>query len=180
MMVAVVFRNQGTLGKFIGDGLMVFFGAPMEDPFQEEHAVTAALEMQRELRKLNAKWQSDGRPAVRIGIGINSGNAVVGNIGATERLEYTAIGDTVNLASRIETATREINADILVSEYTYDAVRGLFPMERIGPINVKRRADPVVVYSVQDAEQAAVPPDTEGPSDTQPPEAPAGERPRDA
>jgi adenylate cyclase len=174
MMVAVVFRNRGTLDKFIGDGLMVFFGAPVEDPFQEEHALTAALEMQRELRKLGAKWQAEGRPAIRIGIGINSGNAVVGNIGATERLEYTAIGDTVNLASRIETATREIDADILVSEYTYDAVRGMFPMERIGPIKVKGRADPVVVYSVLNAERVAAPPDAAGPSDTQPPEAQAG------
>jgi adenylate cyclase len=172
MMVAVVFRNQGTLDKFIGDGLMVFFGAPLEDPLQEEHAVTTALEMQRELRKLGAKWQSEGRPPLRIGIGINSGNAVVGNIGATERMEYTAIGDTVNLASRLETATREVDADILVSEYTYNAVRGLFPMERIGPIKVKGRADEVVVYSVRDSEPVAASP---GQSDKGPPDAPAAE-----
>jgi adenylate cyclase len=157
MMVAVVFRNQGTLDKFIGDGLMVFFGAPLEDPFQEEHAITAALEMQRELRKLTAKWQSEGRPSIRIGIGINSGNAVVGNIGATERMEYTAIGDTVNLASRLQTATREIDADILVSEYTYNAVRGMFEMERIGPIKVKGRADEVVAYAVRDARETSAP-----------------------
>lgn len=148
-MIDAAFRNHTTSVKFLGDGLMVIFGAPADDPYQEEHAVKAALEMQVELRELCAQWEREGRPAVRIGIGINSGAAVVGNFGSTQRMEYTAIGDTVNLAARLETATKEVGADILISEYTYNAVRGLFRTTRVGPIQVKGRSDPVVVYSVE-------------------------------
>ena len=148
-MVDVIFRNRGTLDKFIGDGLMVFFGAPVEDPRQEEHAVRTAIEMQQALRDLDAKWSADARPTLRIGIGIHSGAAIVGNIGASRRMEYTAIGDTVNLASRLETATREHEADILISESTHAAVAGLFPTRGIGPIHVKGRSEPVVAYAVE-------------------------------
>jgi len=149
-MVEIVFRNQGTLDKFIGDGMMVIFGAPADDPYQEEHALRAAEEMQRELRALSEKWQREGRPPIRIGIGINSGTAIVGNIGASERMEYTAIGDTVNLASRLQAATRDVNADILMSEYTYHALRGVVKANKIGPVQVKGRSEPVVTYAVQE------------------------------
>ncbi|MCP9493257.1 MAG: HAMP domain-containing protein [Pyrinomonadaceae bacterium MAG19_C2-C3] len=148
IMVDVVFRHHGMLDKFIGDGMMVIFGAPVDDPHQEEHAIRAALEMQQEVYKLCEKWELQGRSSIRIGIGINSGSAVVGNIGSDERLEYTAIGDTVNLASRLESATKELGVDILISEYTYDAVRGLFPAMPQGEVHVKGRQQPVMTYSV--------------------------------
>lgn len=148
IMVDVVFRHHGMLDKFIGDGMMVIFGAPVDDPDQEEHAIRAALEMQREVHKLCEKWELQGRSSIRIGIGINSGSAVVGNIGSDERLEYTAIGDTVNLASRLESATKELGVDILISEYTYDAVRGLFPAMPQGEVHVKGRQQPVMTYAV--------------------------------
>lgn len=144
-MVDVVFRNHATLSKFIGDGLMVIFGAPGDDPYQEEHAVQAALEMRDELCKL---CEERGR-SIRIGIGINSGAAVVGNLGSSRRIEYTAIGDTVNLAARLEGATKDVGADILISEYTYAAIRGIFKTTQVGAIQVKGRSDPVVVYSVE-------------------------------
>lgn len=150
-MVEIVMRNQGTLDKFIGDGLMVIFGAPVEDPYQEEHAVRSALEMQQEFSQLSKKWELQGRSA-RIGVGINSGNAIVGNIGSTRRMEYTAIGDTVNLASRLESATKELGVDILISEYTYNAVRGAFKTNRMGSIQIKGRTDPVQTYSVENAQ----------------------------
>jgi adenylate cyclase len=148
-MVDVIFRNRGTLDKFIADGLMVFFGAPVEDPQQEEHAVRTAIEMQQALRELDEKWSADARPTLRIGIGIRSGAAIVGNIGASRRMEYTAIGDTVNLASRLETATREHEADILISESTHASVAGMFGTRSIGPIRVKGRSEPVVAYGVE-------------------------------
>lgn len=148
-MVEVVVRHTGTVDKFIGDGLMAFFGVPEEDNFQEEHAVHAALEMQQELCKLNEKWSAEGRSPLRIGIGINSGNAIVGNIGSAQRLEYTAIGDTVNLAARLETATKEFGVDVLISEYTFNSLKGSpFKIERKGEAKVKGRADSVVVYSI--------------------------------
>lgn len=147
-MVQVVFRNQGTLDKFLGDGLMVIFGAPQEDPYQEEHALQTALEMQEQIRLLCEKWKTEGRTPIRIGIGINSGTAIVGNIGSSRRMEYTAIGDTVNLASRLESATKELGAGILLSEYTYNAVRGAFQTTNRGTIQIKGRRDPVQVYAL--------------------------------
>ena len=148
-MVEVTIRNHGTIDKFLGDGMMVIFGAPLDDAYQEQHAVTAALEMQHELRELCAKWEKEGRPPVRMGIGINSGNAVVGNIGSLEHIEYTAVGDTVNLASRLESVTKELGVEIIVSEPTYDAVRPLFQFKSAGTVNIRGRHDAVHAYSVE-------------------------------
>jgi adenylate cyclase len=149
-MVAVVLRHRGYIDKFIGDGMMVTFGAPEEDPQQEMHAITAALEMQKELRKLCAQWKARGRGGFRMGIGVNSGYAVVGNIGSETHMEYTAIGDAVNLASRLQSATRNVDAEILVSETTRDAAGPMFRWAPLGQIVVKGRLQPVSVYSVED------------------------------
>lgn len=155
-MVEVVFRNNGTLDKFIGDGMMVIFGAPEDDPYQEEHALKAALEMQSELRLLAEKWKLEG-VNLRIGIGINSGPAIVGNIGSSRRMEYTAIGDTVNLASRLESATKELGVNILISEYTHNAVRGSFRFRNMGAVQVRGRTESVLTYSVEEPEPAPKP-----------------------
>src|SRR5260370_29459769 len=138
-MVEVVLGNQGTIDKFLGEGMMVIFGAPLDDPYQEEHAVAAALEMQKELETLCVKWQAEGLPRVRMGIGINSGSAVVGNIGSEEHMEYTAIGDTVNLASRLESATKELDAEIIFSESTYDTVRSICKWKPTDPAQRRGR-----------------------------------------
>ncbi len=148
-MVDVVLRNHGTIDKFLGDGMMVIFGAPLDDPYQEEHAITAAIEMQRELQVLADKRTAEGKRPVRMGIGINSGTAVVGNIGSKERMEYTAIGDAVNLAARLESATRDLGVEIIVSEQTYDAVRPLFKWKPTGEFLVKGRSEPVRAYCVE-------------------------------
>jgi adenylate cyclase len=150
-MVEVVFRNNGTLDKFIGDGMMVIFGAPEDDPFQEEHALKTAIEMQRELKRLAERWKPEGLN-IRSGIGINSGPAVVGNIGSSRRMDYTAIGDTVNLASRLESATKDMSVGILVSEYTYMAARGNFKFREMGSIHVKGRVDAVMTYTPEDSD----------------------------
>jgi adenylate cyclase len=147
-MVDVVFKNRGTLDKFMGDGLMVIFGAPQDDPYQEEHALRAAVEMQHALQALRKKWRPEGID-IRVGIGIHSGPAVVGNIGSSRRMAYTAIGDTVNLASRLESATKELGVEILVSEYTYHAVRGSFQFREMGAVQVRGRSEPVRTYAVE-------------------------------
>jgi len=154
-MVEVVFRNKGTLDKFIGDGMMVIFGAPEDDEYQEVNALKAALEMQSELLSLAAKWKPEGLN-LRIGIGINSGPAIVGNIGSSRRMEYTAIGDTVNLASRLESATKELGVGILISEYTHNALRGSFRFKNMGAVHVKGRVDPVLTYSVEEEPVPAI------------------------
>jgi adenylate cyclase len=148
-MVEVILRHQGTIDKFLGDGMMVIFGAPLDDPYQEEHAVTAACEMQRELNDLCAKWQAEGRAVLKMGVGINSGAAIVGNIGTTEHMEYTAIGDAVNLAARLESATKELGLDIVVSEHTYSAIRPLFHWKSAGEITLRGRSESVRAYTVE-------------------------------
>jgi adenylate cyclase len=148
-MVEVIFRHNGTLDKFIGDGIMVIFGAPEDDVYQEEHALRAAIEMQRELHKLAEKWAPQGI-GIRIGIGINSGPAVVGNIGSSRRMDYTAIGDTVNLASRLESASKDLGVGIVISEYTYNAVRGAFRFREMGSVQVRGRTEPVLTYTPEE------------------------------
>ncbi len=150
LMVEVVFRNQGTLDKFMGDGLMAIFGAPENDPYQEEHALKSALEMQQELAKLQVRWEAEGIH-IRIGVGIHSGPAIVGTIGSSRRMEYTAIGDTVNVASRLQTATKELGADILISEHTYYGAKGAFPFRNMGTITVRGREEPLTVYALESA-----------------------------
>jgi adenylate cyclase len=147
-MVEVVQRNHGMIDKFIGDGMMAIFGAPLEDLRHGEHAVTTALEMQSELLKLSGNWEGLGRKGFRMGIGINSGNAVVGNIGSRAHMEYTAIGDTVNLTSRLQTATKEFDAEILVSKTTYDAAGSQFQARALGERQVRGRLQPVQIYGV--------------------------------
>ena len=147
-MIDVIFRNKGTLDKFLGDGLMVLFGAPLEDAEQESNAVRAAIEMQQELRRLSTKWLKDLNAKIRIGIGIHTGQAIVGNVGSEKRMEYTAIGDTVNVASRLESSTKTVGVSILVSETTHAGARRMFQFDDRGAISVKGRHAPIAVYSV--------------------------------
>jgi adenylate cyclase len=148
-MLNVIFERNGTLDKFLGDGLMVEFGAPLDDEKQETHAVETAIQMQRALAELNRKWESLGRPQLEMGVGIHTGQAVVGNIGSEKRLEYTAIGDTVNVASRLEHATKEIHVPILVSEATHSALSKQFKTKSLGPISLPGRETPIGVFSVE-------------------------------
>ncbi len=147
-MVEVVFRNGGTLDKFIGDGMMVIFGAPTADPMQEDKAINTAMEMQRELTLLGEKWLSEGKQPMQIGVGVHSGSAIVGNIGSSQRMDYTAVGDTVNLAARLEAATRTLGVKIIVSESTIAGLKGSYPLRDMGTIKVKGRAGGTQVYAI--------------------------------
>ena len=143
--VEVVFRHGGTLDKFIGDCIMAFWGAPLEDPLHAEHAVAAALEMERVLKAFKAELGEAGRE-FDVGIGIHSGTAVVGFIGAEQKLDYTAIGDAVNLASRIEGLTKEARSRILVSRDTMEACHNSFEFVSRGSYQVKGRAQQVELF----------------------------------
>ncbi len=147
-MLDVIFANFGTLDKFLGDGIMVEFGAPLDDNMQEQHAIVTALGMQEKLRSLREKWASEGKPPIEMGIGIHTGTAVVGNIGSEERLEYTAIGDTVNVAARLEQSTKLLKVAILASEQTVTPVKELFVVENLGAMTVAGRSKEIVVYSI--------------------------------
>jgi adenylate cyclase len=152
-MIEAIFRNQGTLDKFLGDGLMAVFGAPLDDPQHELHAVTAALEMQQRLASLRERWHGD-KAEIASGIGIHTGDAIVGNIGSEQRMEYTAIGDTVNIASRLEFATKEHRCEILLSESTVEALGDAFSLRRIGDIQCRGVAQPLTIYAVEGARPA--------------------------
>ncbi len=148
-MLDVIFKNFGTLDKFIGDGIMVEFGAPLDDPMQERHALATAIEMHQVLQKLDEKWAAEGKPRIQIGIGIHTGYAVVGNMGSEKRLEYTAVGDTVNIASRLEFSTKTLQVPILISETTYAAIKEIYPCKSMGLISLPGLEKQVSVYALE-------------------------------
>ena len=155
VMSEVIERHGGTLDKFIGDGMMATFGSPNDDPYQEERAVRAALDLQEKISELSAKCEEESWPAINAGIGIHSGYAVVGSMGSTKHMEYTAIGETVNTAHYLESATKQFRASIVISQYTYNAIRGQFNVKPLGQVNVKGHSEPMVVYSVESLREMA-------------------------
>jgi adenylate cyclase len=153
-MLEVIFRNHGTLDKFIGDGLMVEFGAPLDDPLQEQHALDAALQMQEELKLICAEWQKVGKPQIQIGIGVHTGNAVIGTIGSEKRMEFTAIGDTVRVASQLEQATKVLKVPILVSSVTMQAVKDQYNWESLGAFALPDKKEKMEVFSLISSKDA--------------------------
>lgn len=145
-MVECVFRNDGTLDKFIGDAVMAQWGAPLGTPEDADKAMKAAIEMMEELGKLNAKWIAEGRPALQIGVGINHGEAFAGNIGSEKRLEYTVIGDTVNTASRLCSAAGP--GEILISDELRRVLKDVPKLVECPPMELKNKSQPVKVFKV--------------------------------
>ncbi len=148
MSVSVIFKHHGTLDKFVGDCVMAFWGAPLSQSNHAELAARAALEIIEGLENLNRKWQSEGRPTLKIGIGINTGEMLFGNIGSEQRMDFTVIGDSVNLGSRLESATKDLNVPIVISEATYREIRDVAQVRLLGEISVKGRTEKVVVYEL--------------------------------
>jgi adenylate cyclase len=149
-MVEIVFAHKGTLDKFVGDMVMALFGAPLDDPDHAEHAVDAALEMIRELNRLNEKWTAEGRPALDIGIGISTGPMIAGNIGSEAIMSYTVIGDSVNLGARLESLNKEYGTRIIISEATRDALPGRYLFRPLGDVVVKGKTRPVAIFEVKE------------------------------
>ena len=146
-MVAAVFAHGGTLDKYLGDGLMIYFNAPVGQPDHASRAVQCALAMRRELASLNTERSLLGQDELRIGIGIHTGHAVLGDIGAPHRREFTAIGDAVNVAARLEELTKELGEDVLVSRSTVDLVGDLFTWREIGRVEIRGRAEGMELFS---------------------------------
>ena len=147
-MTGEVLSYKGVLDKYIGDAIMAFWGAPIDDPDQADHAVAASLSMLKKLKKLNEEFEKEGLSPINIGIGLYSGPAVVGNMGSELRLNYTAMGDTVNVASRLEGLNKEFKTQIIVGESTKNAVKASYNWRSLGSVQVKGRAEPVSIYTI--------------------------------
>ena len=149
VMSDVIERHGGTLDKFVGDGMMATFGSPNDDPYQEERAVKAALELQGKISELSVKCEEENWPVINAGIRDPFRLRRGGEHGIEPAHGSTAIGETVNTAHYLESATKQFRANILISQYTYNAIRGQFNVKQLGQVNVKGHAEPMVVYSVE-------------------------------
>ncbi len=147
-MSEIIVEHGGTIDKYIGDAVMALFGAPIEKPDHAVSACRAALAMITALRRLSVEWETQGRPVLRIGVGINSGEAVVGNMGSQRLFDYTAIGDNVNLASRLEGLNKYYQTEILLSKATADNLNGGFSLREVDLVKVKGKKEPLVVYEL--------------------------------
>ena len=139
-MAGIVIKNKGTLDKYIGDAVMAFWGAPLENENQADLALFSALEMIRELKKF---------PGLKIGVGIHTGKAIIGNIGSSDRLQYTAIGDTVNTASRLEGLNKEFKTQIIISEATKNKLKKNYNYKNLGEVGVKGREEKIKIYGIE-------------------------------
>lgn len=148
IMVKIIQEHGGIVDKFIGDAIMAVWGAPKGSPRDAQNAIRASLEMRRALAELNERRMQKGQPPIMIGMGVHTGQAISGTIGSDDRMEYTVIGDTVNLTSRIESSTKAFGTDLLISEATARIVDQEFGLVHAGAAEVKGKSEPIQLYQV--------------------------------
>ena len=148
-MTNIVIANGGTIDKFMGDCIMAFWNAPLDIKDHQMLAIQTASQMQTELARLNEELEAEGLPNINIGIGINTGEALVGNMGSDQRFDYSVIGDPVNLASRLESSSKTLGKTLIISENTMKGIKEMFPFEYIDSITVKGKTEPIKVYTVE-------------------------------
>jgi adenylate cyclase len=145
-MTRILFKHGGTLDKFMGDAVMAFFGNPEPQPDHALRAVLMALEMQKAVAQLNQKWAAEGRRTIGVGMGLDTGDVTVGNLGSKDFLDYTVIGDHVNLACRLEQNAKA--GEIIITQATYDEVKTAVEVEAMEPMRVKGKSEPIPIYRV--------------------------------
>lgn len=148
IIAPIIDKYNGTLNKFMGDAIMAIFGEPLKDENHARNAVLCANEILHEVKKLNYKWKISNKPEIRIGVAINTGSVFIGNIGSKDRMEFTVIGDTVNIASRIESLNRVYNTTFLISSSTYERVKDLVNTIKIRDVFIKGRASSITIHEV--------------------------------
>jgi adenylate cyclase len=135
--------------KFVGDAIMAIFNAPLDQPDHAARAVASAQAMQEVAAALAVDWAARGRPALRIGIGVHSGEAIIGSFGSERRSEYTALGDTVNVASRLESMSKDLDCAIVLSEATACRLPAVAPFVPLGTVQIRGRAEPMALYGLR-------------------------------
>jgi adenylate cyclase len=138
-------KYEGMVDKYIGDAMMAIFNAPLDQAEHENKAIECALEIVKNMELLNIELVKEGLPSIAIGIGVNTGEAVIGNMGSEQRFDYTAIGDAVNTAARLESATKEQQVDILIGESTANTCK--YSLDFVANISVKGKEQPLKVYT---------------------------------
>ena len=151
-MTAIVLQEGGTLDKYIGDAVMALFGAPVSHDDHALRGCRAALAMTKEVERLTGKWLAEGKEPFRIGLGVNTGNMVVGNLGSEQHFDYTVIGDEVNLGARLESLNKDYQTTthIIISDATAEAAKGSIEVRELGEVKVKGKTRPVVIYELLD------------------------------
>jgi adenylate cyclase len=147
-MVDLVFHHKGTVDKFVGDMVMALFSAPLDDAEHADHAVQTAVDMVAELGRLNAKWVSEGKSELDIGIGVNSGEMIAGNIGSSSIMSYTVIGDNVNLGARLESLNKDYKTRIIISDATRGRLKNQYSIRPLGDVIVKGKSRPVAIFEI--------------------------------
>jgi len=147
-MTDIVFKYDGLLDKYMGDAIMAVFGAPLDQPDHALRSCRTALEMLHTLKQLQIKWSAEGKPFMNMGVGINTGDMVVGNMGSQMRFDYTVMGDSVNLASRLEGINKEYGTNIVISEFTYAIVKDDLYCRELDAVRVKGKKLPVTIYEL--------------------------------
>ena len=148
-MTDIIIKNGGTIDKFMGDCIMAFWNAPLDNDKHRQLAVKSAIEMQIELALLNVQLVAEGYPRIHIGIGINTGEALVGNMGSRQRFDYSVIGDAVNLASRLESSSKTLGKTLVIGEDTRHSIETMYPFEYIDSITVKGKTEKIKVYTIK-------------------------------
>lgn len=148
-MVEIVFKHKGTVDKFVGDMVMALFSAPLDDADHAEHAVQAAIDMVRELAVLNRGWAAKGMAQLDIGIGVNSGDMIAGNIGSSSIMSYTVIGDNVNLGARLESLNKDYKTRIIISDATRSRLKSEFELRPLGDVIVKGKSKAVQIFEIK-------------------------------
>jgi adenylate cyclase len=147
-MTDLVFKYDGLLDKYMGDAIMAIWGAPLDQPDHVRRACLTALDMVEELHRLQKKWSTEGLPFLNIGIGVNAGPMVVGNMGSDRRFDYTVMGDSVNLGSRLEGLNKTYGTNVIASEMTFDRVKEEFLARELDLVRVKGKDQPVKIYEL--------------------------------
>ncbi|MDX9702901.1 MAG: adenylate/guanylate cyclase domain-containing protein [Candidatus Auribacterota bacterium] len=150
-LITILLDNKATVDKFIGDSIMAFWGAPTPDTRHAYHACKATLLCLEKLRDLNKKWQLQNKPPLVTRFGIHSGETLVGNIGSDQRMNYTVLGDSVNVASRLEQLNKTFSTSILVSQTTFEQTKDAFLFRPLGKVNVKGRSSDIILYELMDS-----------------------------